>query len=156
MQGDSGLGRIRAIIRELWQKGKGEEARGKSKTSPLLMAHRIQELAAKVGFDWPDTKGPISKVKEELAEVERATGNGQRDAVEEEIGDLLFAVVNLARKLAIDPSAALARANEKFQERFKRVDRLAAARGITIGRASLAELDTLWNEVKDGRDDVTP
>jgi uncharacterized protein YabN with tetrapyrrole methylase and pyrophosphatase domain len=126
----------------------GDGGRGTGKTSPLLVAQEVQERAARVGFDWPDTKGPIGKVKEELAEVERATGNGQRDAIEDEIGDLLFAVVNLARKLGIDPDAALQRANEKFSGRFAELERLATARGLKLGRASLEELDKLWEEVK--------
>lgn len=142
-----------------WELGKSEEGTGKRKTlaglpptlPPLLMAYRLQERAAGVGFDWPDAKGPIEKVKEELAEVERATGTGQRDAVEDEIGDLLFAVVNLARKLSINPGAALERANDKFKGRFEQVEKLARERGLELGRASLEELDGLWEEVK-GRD----
>jgi nucleoside triphosphate diphosphatase len=129
--------------------GTGDGGRGTGKTSPLIMAYRIQERAARLGFDWPDTTGPIGKVKEELAEVERATSNGQRAAIEDEIGDLLFAVVNLARKLAIDPSVALERANEKFKGRFERVEDLARERGLELGRASLEELDKLWVEVKE-------
>ena len=115
---------------------------------PLLMAYRLQERAAGVGFDWPDAQGPVAKVKEELDEVERATGNVQRGTIEEEVGDLLFAVVNLARKLAIDPRAALERANDKFRRRFEAMEQLAEQRGVAIGRAGLDELDKLWNEVK--------
>ena len=115
---------------------------------PLLMAHRLQERAAGVGFDWRDAQGPVAKVKEELDEVERATGNGQRGTIEEEVGDLLFAVVNLARKLDVDPRAALERANDKFRRRFEAMERLAEQRGVEIGRASLDELDKLWDEVK--------
>ena len=115
---------------------------------PLLMALRLQERAAGVGFDWPDAKGPLEKVKEELDEVERATGNVERATLEDELGDLLFAVVNLARKLAIDPRAALERANDKFQRRFEAVEQLAEQRGVEIGRAGLDELDKLWDEVK--------
>ena len=115
---------------------------------PLLMACRLQERAAGVGFDWPDAKGPLEKVKEELDEVERATGNVERATLEDELGDLLFAVVNLARKLAIDPRAALERANDKFQRRFEAVEQLAEQRGVEIGRAGLDELDKLWDEVK--------
>jgi len=116
----------------------------------LLAAFRLQERAAGVGFDWPDAAGPMAKVKEETAEVEREAGAGRQDKLEEEIGDLLFAVVNLARKLSVEPNAALARANEKFTHRFERVEALAETRGIQIGRATLAELDTLWVEVKAG------
>ena len=115
---------------------------------PLLMAYRLQERAAGVGFDWRDAQGPVAKVKEELDEVERATGNGQRGTIEEEVGDLLFAVVNLARKLAVDPRAALEQANDKFRRRFEAMERLAEQRGVEIGRASLDELDKLWDEVK--------
>src|SRR5216117_986004 len=118
---------------------------------PLLMACRLQERAAGVGFDWPDAKGPMEKVKEEIAELEvemRDAGSGKREAVQDEVGDLLFAVVNLARKLAIDPRAALERANDKFQRRFEAVERLAEQRGVEIGHAGLDELDKLWDEVK--------
>jgi nucleoside triphosphate diphosphatase len=118
---------------------------------PLLLAYRLQERAAGVGFDWPDARGPLEKVKEETAELERAMGNGQRDAIRDEVGDLLFAVVNLARKLEIDPRAALERANDKFKRRFADVERLAAERGLEVGRASLEQLDRLWDEVKASR-----
>src|SRR6058998_2904896 len=106
----------------------------------LLMAYRLQERAAGVGFDWPDAKGPMQKVKEEIGELEvemRDAGSGMRDSLQDEIGDLLFAVVNLARKLAIDPRAALERANDKFQREFEAVERLAAQRGVDIGHAAL-------------------
>ena len=116
---------------------------------PLLTAFRLQERAAGVGFDWPDALGPLDKVKEEIAELERETGSGTtKERLEDEVGDLLFAVVNLARKLAIDPRAALERANGKFVRRFEAVERLAAERGVEVGRASLEELDRLWDEVK--------
>jgi MazG family protein len=115
---------------------------------PLLAAYRLQERAAGVGFDWPDAAGPLAKVKEETAEVAQEVGEGRREKVEDEIGDLLFAVVNLARKLSVEPNAALERANEKFTRRFEQVEALAEQRGLQIGRASLAELDTLWEEVK--------
>jgi MazG family protein len=117
---------------------------------PLLMAYRLQERAAGVGFDWPDAQGPMQKVKEEIAELERETGLGKRERLEDEMGDVLFAVVNLARKLEIDPRAALERANDKFKRRFEDVERLAAQRSVDVGRASLEELDQLWNEVKRG------
>jgi MazG family protein len=115
---------------------------------PLIAAYRLQERAAGVGFDWPDAKGPMAKVKEEVAEVERETGAGSRDKLEEEIGDLLFAVVNLARKLGVEPRQALERANAKFTRRFEQVEALAGERGLEMGRASLEELDKLWDEVK--------
>jgi MazG family protein len=129
--------------------GKRGTLAGLPPTMPaLLAAYRLQERAAGVGFDWPDAAGPMAKVKEEVGEVEEETRAGRRDKVEEEIGDLLFAVVNLARKLSVEPIRALERANEKFTRRFERVEALAEERGIQIGRASLAELDALWEEVK--------
>jgi len=121
---------------------------------PLLMAYRLQERAGGVGFDWPDTRGPLDKVKEEVRELEAeltSEGTAPRSplpAVEAELGDLLFAVVNLARKLAIDPRAALERANDKFRRRFEAMEQLAEQRGVAIGRAGLDELDKLWDEVK--------
>ena len=92
----------------------------------------------------------MEKVKEEIAEVERETGKGKRDRLEDELGDLLFAVVNLARKLAIDPRVALERANAKFTRRFEAVERLAEQRGLELGRVGLADLDRLWDDVKAG------
>jgi len=116
--------------------------------SPLAKADRLQRRAARVGFDWPDARGPLAKVKEETAELEREAGNQQTETIEAELGDLLFAVVNLARKLGIDPDHALARANDKFRRRFEALERLAESRGLELGRASLAALDELWDEVK--------
>ena len=144
---------------EGWERVKKRERGAGSRTlrglpdtlPPLLMAYRLQERAAGVGFDWPDAKGPLQKVKEELAELEAETGSGKRERLEDEVGDLLFAIVNLARKLAIDPRAALERANDKFQRRFEAVEQLAEARGLELGRASLEELDRMWDEVKASR-----
>jgi len=93
----------------------------------------------------------MQKVHEEIVELEvemRDAGSGMRDSLRDEIGDLLFAIVNLARKLAIDPRVALERANDKFRRRFEAVERLAAERGVDVGRASLEDLDRLWDEVK--------
>jgi MazG family protein len=115
---------------------------------PLLMAYRLQERAAGIGFDWPDASGPIEKVKEEIGEVEKAAREGRRDKTEEEVGDLLFAAVNLARKLGLEPGQALERANAKFTSRFEQVEKLADERGLEMGRATLEELDKLWDEVK--------
>ena len=117
----------------------------------LLMAFRLQERAAGIGFEWPDASGPVAKVREELAEVERELGADSpaaRERLTDEIGDLLFAVVNLARKAEVHPGPALDRANRKFRERFGAVERLAAERGIALESAGLAALDQLWDEVK--------
>lgn len=115
----------------------------------VLMAYRLQERAAGVGFDWPDATGPRAKISEELAELDDEIKNG-RDAVrvEAEVGDLLFSVINLARKLGCDPRAALEKANRRFDSRFREVERLATERKVDVGRASLEELDSLWEEAK--------
>jgi MazG family protein len=120
----------------------------------LLMAYRLQERAAGVGFDWPDTHGPIEKVREELGELERESeAGGPKERLSEEVGDLLFAVINLSRKLGCDPRAALECANEKFTRRFRAIESLAAERGIDVGRSGLDVLDRLWNEVKEKESD---
>lgn len=116
----------------------------------LVMAFRLQERAAGVGFDWPDAAGPADKVREELAEVAQETAAAERDdaRIRHEVGDLLFAVVNLARKLECDPRAALEQANRRFTARFRGMEQLASRRGVRIGHASLEELDRLWDETK--------
>jgi MazG family protein len=126
----------------------------------LHRAFRLQDRAAGVGFDWPDVEGPIQKVEEELSEVrvELASSPRRVDAAPEyddqharlelELGDLLFAVVNLCRKAAVHPALALDKANIKFANRFGAVERLAAERGLKVGEASLEQLDALWDEIK--------
>lgn len=158
---------------ESWERIKRRERRGSVlggiiPTLPsLLMAFRLQERAASVGFDWPDVEGPLVKVREELAEVEshlRAGGGNQSadpdpnapgpapsDELIEEIGDLLFAAVNLARKARVQPGPALDRANRKFRRRFEEIERIATERGIDVGTAGLEVLDGLWEEVKSQR-----
>jgi nucleoside triphosphate diphosphatase len=120
----------------------------------LHRAHRLQDRAAGVGFDWDDVSGPLAKVREEVeevaAEIERphADPDTARDALEGELGDLLFSVVNLCRKANVHASIALDRANLKFVRRFSAVEKLAAERGVHVGTATLAELDLLWDDVK--------
>lgn len=115
----------------------------------LIMAYRLQERAGGVGFDWPDAAGPLEKVREELGELEHELAQPEAAArLEAEVGDLLFAVVNLARKLGCDPRAALERANARFVDRFRRVETLAAERGIEIGQVGIDVLDRLWEEAK--------
>ena len=122
----------------------------------LHRAFRLQDRAAGVGFDWPDAVGPAEKVEEELAEVRaevsrgaRASGDGVPDPLlEEELGDLLFSVVNLCRKLGVHPSLALDKANVKFATRFQGIEALAKSRGIDVKTAGLVVLDKLWDEVK--------
>lgn len=117
---------------------------------PLSRAHRIQERASAVGFDWADARGAFEKVAEELEEVRRALEAEPSPALEEELGDLLFAVVNLARRAGAHALSALQRANRKFAARFEALAALARTRGVELGRASLEELDRLWEEVKRG------
>ena len=122
----------------------------------LHRAFRLQDRAAGVGFDWPDAAGPAAKVEEELAEVRaeiavgaHVSGYGVPDpALEDELGDLLFSVVNLCRKLGVHPSLALDKANSKFSGRFQEVEALAKSRGIEVQSAGLEVLDALWNETK--------
>jgi len=116
---------------------------------PLTKGYRIQERVSSVGFDWPDHRGPLEKVREELEEARSAIESEDPERAEEELGDLLFAVVNLVRLSGAHPTTALARANRKFATRFERVEALAAARGIRLADAGLDELDRLWDEVKD-------
>ncbi|MDB4952405.1 MAG: mazG [Gemmatimonadetes bacterium] len=115
---------------------------------PLLRAFRIQQRVAQVGFDWDDARGALDKVREEVEEVGAELGAAHRDRLEDELGDLLFAVVNLIRLAGADPTAALARANAKFSRRFGALERLAPGRGVVLGEAGLPELDALWDEVK--------
>ena len=128
----------------------------------LHRAFRLQDRAAGVGFDWPDTLGPAKKVEEELAEVRAEiassplpanphsapTYDARHERLEDELGDLLFAVVNLCRKAGIHPALALDRANIKFATRFSAVERLAKDRGLSTGDATLDQLDAIWDEVK--------
>ena len=119
----------------------------------LLMAYRLQERAAGVGFDWPDSEGPLEKVREEVKELSAEVTASERNQedIEDEIGDLFFAAVNLARKLGIDPRAALERANAKFDARFRKVEAVARERDIDLDRATLEELDEIWDEIKAAR-----
>jgi len=115
---------------------------------PLTKAHRIQERVSGVGFDWQDFHGAWDKVAEELEEVREALEEGTPAEVEEELGDLLFSVVNLTRLAGAHSTTALDRANRKFRERFERLEGLAAERGIRIEESSLEALDGLWEELK--------
>jgi MazG family protein len=127
----------------------------------LHRAFRLQDRAAGVGFDWPDATGPLDKVAEELDEVRREIGvarlpeakhapvyHATHERLEAELGDLLFAVVNLSRKLGVHPALALDKANIKFARRFREIERLAAERGIDVRTAGLDVLDGMWEEVK--------
>jgi uncharacterized protein YabN with tetrapyrrole methylase and pyrophosphatase domain len=115
-----------------------------------MRAEKVQKKAARVGFDWGEAAPVVAKIREELAEVEAELPGGSNAKIEEEIGDLLFSVVNLARKLKVDGETALQRATDKFATRFRAVETLALERGLALEKLTLAELDTLWDEVKRG------
>jgi MazG family protein len=123
----------------------GEQPKG---LPALVAAYRIQEKAAAVGFDWPDLSGPLAKVHEELGELERELGPDTDPALAREVGDLLFAVVNLARHLTIDPERELRAASHRFRDRFRHIERALSAQGRRPGEATLQELDALWEEAK--------
>jgi nucleoside triphosphate diphosphatase len=121
----------------------------------LARAAKLGRRAARVGFDWPDAAGARAKVAEELGELDGALAQrdaappgGSGEAVAEELGDLLFAVVNFSRHLQLDAEAALRGANAKFERRFRRMERLAQQRGLALGRLSAAQWDELWQEAK--------
>jgi uncharacterized protein YabN with tetrapyrrole methylase and pyrophosphatase domain len=114
----------------------------------LVTAFRLQERAAGVGFDWPDWHGPLDKVREETLELTHELEDGAPKRIEHELGDLLFAAVNLGRKAGVDPRAALESANRRFTDRFRAVEHLARERGVDVHTAGLEELDRLWEEVK--------
>ncbi len=120
----------------------------------LHRAHRLQDRAAGVGFDWPDARGPLSKVREEIDEVaELLDSDGvvrDGDALEAELGDLLFAVVNLCRKTGVHGALALDRTNTKFVRRYARMEALANADGKSLATLSLEEQDVYWDAVKRG------
>ena len=115
---------------------------------PLAHAHRIQDRVSSVGFDWDDASGAWAKVREEVEEVAELAESADRQMLEEEIGDLLFAVVNYARLSGVHADLALRSANAKFTRRFQALEKLAPERQVRLGEASLAELDELWDEVK--------
>ncbi len=138
-----------AIKRE--EKGRTSVFDGIPHAQPsLAYAYAVQRKAAKVGFDWPDVDGALPKIAEEAAEIRAAADTGDEAQVHDEVGDLLFAVVNVARHLGIEPESALRAATLKFRRRFEGVERLARERGVDLHTAGLQALDALWDEVKAG------
>ncbi len=116
----------------------------------LTRAVKLQKRAARVGFDWPDTGQVVDKITEEARELVEARDSGDTNHLHEEFGDLLFVMANLARHLNIDPEAALRDANAKFTRRFGEIERRLAAQGRRPEQSDLAEMDALWNAVKEG------
>ncbi|MDP0491558.1 MAG: nucleoside triphosphate pyrophosphohydrolase [Verrucomicrobiota bacterium JB023] len=159
--GDKAAGDSGAVLKqweEIKRAEKGDEEKpylhGVGKGLPaLLRGAKIQKKASKVGFDWPDPKGIADKIEEEFGEVkdelERYLAEGDnREALEGEIGDLLFIVVNLARKLKIDPEVALEGTNRKFEKRFGYLEAKLREKGMSLEDASMEEMDSLWDEAK--------
>jgi ATP diphosphatase len=108
----------------------------------------LQRKASDVGFDWNDPRAVLRKIREETDEIEVALDSGDADELLEETGDLLFALVNLARHIGADPELALRGTNAKFERRFGYIERALAAQGRSLQSASLEEMDALWNEAK--------
>ncbi|MCX8049607.1 MAG: hypothetical protein N3A55_08115 [Methylohalobius sp.] len=116
--------------------------------SALLQAEKIQAKAARYGFDWPEVESVFAKVEEELRELKEAYAQGDAKQVEEEVGDLLFVMVNLARHLKVRPEDALRASNRKFIRRFQYMERRLKAQGQSLTGASLECLEALWQEAK--------
>ena len=134
------------------QEGKGEKKAllaGVPKAMPALArANEIGTRVAAVGFDWAATEDVITKIEEEVAELREAAMHETRERAEEEMGDLLFSMANLARRMGIEPESALRMANEKFSERFTALEAVFARRGQSVHDASLEEMEAVWHEVK--------
>lgn len=137
-----------------WEKAKAQERRGRTLDGvalglPALMrAVKLQNRAARVGFDWPDISGVLDKITEEAQELAEARDTLGPDEREEELGDLLFVMANLARHLDIDPEVALRRANAKFTRRFNHVEDELQAMGKLPEDSTLKEMDAIWNRVR--------
>ncbi|HDS1679961.1 TPA: nucleoside triphosphate pyrophosphohydrolase [Pseudomonas putida] len=150
-----------AQVKSRWEEIKAEERAEKSTPEQLSLlddvpaalpalsrAAKLQKRAATVGFDWPAALPVLDKVREELDEVLQAMADNDADALEDEVGDLLFAAVNLARHLKQDPESALRRANRKFERRFRFIEQALRDSGRPIENCNLDELDALWGEAK--------
>jgi ATP diphosphatase len=148
-------------VKQLWERIKIEEKASKGSDEPagalagvpvslpaLTRALKLQQKAGKVGFDWNDPMAVLAKIREEADEIEAAIRAGERGHAAAEVGDLLFAVVNLARHLDADPEAVLRTTNRKFERRFASIERTLAARGKSPRESTLAEMDALWDEAK--------
>lgn len=156
--GNENVSGSKEVIRN-WDRLKKEEETKKSRQSildgipdflpALLYARKIQSVVSRVGFDWQDPAGVIEKVKEEADELLHAIKSHDQDQTEEEIGDLLFSIVNLARFNGIDPEAALRRTNHKFRKRFYEIEREAKRRDVHLEDMTLEEMDSIWERIKE-------
>jgi nucleoside triphosphate diphosphatase len=154
-------------VKEVWDRIKAEEKAERAARRPpeeishksllsgvkagqpaLTRAMELQRKASTVGFDWNDPRAVLAKIREEADEIEAALDRNDSEGLAEETGDLMFALVNLARHVDADPEAALRATNAKFERRFAYIERALVAQGRTLGEASLAEMDALWNAAK--------
>jgi tetrapyrrole methylase family protein/MazG family protein len=142
-------------VRDQWEKIKVESKEkdsvlaGVPKTMPaLLLAYRVGEKAGGVGFDWENPRDIFDKLKEELGEFEKEFDVGNKDGMTDEMGDLIFALVNLARKIGVDPEYALRQTVKRFIERFEYIEENLKKRGRTFSETTLAEMEELWQEAK--------
>jgi len=155
--------RQRGPVKGAWEQIKGAERAASARTAgisvldgvaaalpALKRAQKLGKRAASVGFDWPDTQGVRSKIGEELTELSAAECGGKQYEVEEELGDLLFAVANLARHLEVDPEHALVQANRKFEARFRHMEREAAKDNVDLGELGLEAFESRWQAAKKG------
>ncbi len=154
-------GKTAKAVEGLWERIKAEEKAGQDDAAPrgaltgvpvalpaLTRALKLQNKAGRVGFDWNDARAVLAKIREEADEIEAELDGPNKTAAPAEVGDLLFAVVNLARHLGADPEDVLRQTNLKFERRFGSIERALTARGKTPKEASLAEMDALWDEAK--------
>ncbi|MFC1554507.1 nucleoside triphosphate pyrophosphohydrolase [candidate division KSB1 bacterium] len=139
-----------------WENIKMSEGKKKSvldgvpKTMPaLIKAYRTQSKAARVGFDWEDPKDVLNKISEEFEELKQSVKSGDKEEIENELGDLLFSIVNYARKLEVNPEDSLRRTIRKFRKRFQFIEKTLKERGTDINDSNLAEMDNLWNKSKE-------
>lgn len=147
-----------ADVKLRWEQIKAEERAQKTRHGvlddvPLAMpaivrAQKLQKRAANVGFDWPSAEPVFGKLHEEIGEIEEAIAQGDVDGIEDEVGDLLFVAVNLARHLQVDAETALRRSNQKFERRFRYIEQQLAQAGKTPEQSSLLEMDSLWDAAK--------
>jgi ATP diphosphatase len=141
--------KLKAKERKAKHGSEGSVLDGVPKDAPgLQRAERLTEKASRIGFDWPDVKGVVEKIDEEVGELKEALASNDRAALEHELGDALFALANLGRKLGIPPEDAMRAANRRFTSRFHVVEKGLAAQGVPFGEATLAQMDALWDQAK--------
>jgi MazG family protein len=153
-------------VRKIWSEVKAQEREDNPKSEirnpksllksvpralpALVEAQQITSRAANVGFDWTDANQVLEKLREELKEFESARQSGSHEQIEDELGDLLFVLVNLARFVKVDPEQALRKTNAKFRRRFGHVEQKLAERGISPAESNIAEMESLWQQAKSG------